>query len=101
MPRPWKRYRRVYLYQARRWIVSPLTSGTGQPQQQGHQHRGLYSDPDTGRDGAIRLHMMKGDANGMTEDEAVLKTSQTSPRADSTGPTKHRYVYIGIATGTH
>jgi hypothetical protein len=89
MPRSWNRYRRVSLYQARRWIVSPLTSGTGQPQQQGHQHRGLYSDPYTERDGATRLRMMKGDTIGTTEDEAVLKTSQTSPRADSTGSTKH------------
>jgi hypothetical protein len=33
------------LCQARRRICIPLTSGTGQPQPQEPQHRGLYSDP--------------------------------------------------------
>jgi hypothetical protein len=80
MPRPWKQYQRVSIKHDARY-VSPLTSGTGQHQPQGPQRRGLYSDPYV-RKGwgkytipGINLRMTKGDAKGMMEDKAVLKTS--------------------------
>jgi hypothetical protein len=67
------------LNQARCQYVSPLSSGTIQPQPWGlsirdstvtHTSEGTVQYVVLG----IHLHMMNDDAKGMTEDEVVLKT---------------------------
>jgi hypothetical protein len=79
MPRPWKRYRRVFIKHDAAY-ASPLTMG---PDNLSHKDlsigvstvthapegMGQYAIP------GIRLRMMKCDAKEMTKDEAILHTS--------------------------